>query len=151
MRRADIQTAAELYYAPGPDWQSRIPTRAVVVDAAPHRIVRRRQGPFWLVSYVPDEVGDAVVVDLYDVGSAPSRTAVRVRDLRGLWVETLATLGRTEAAVAGRVNAIRNLASTRGPITADGLLGLAAAGPELDDDTFAVLARVVDGRPFTEV
>jgi hypothetical protein len=36
------------------------------------------------------------------------------------------------------------------PITADDLLTRAANDPRLDDDTFAVIARAVDGRPVLD-
>lgn len=142
---ARIVVGAELYHAAGDQWRVVPPTRAVVVDPGPYRIVRRRQGAFYLVSYVRDDAGTAILVDL-DESRGVHRTAVPARELRGLWRDTLAKTGRTVAGVKAQRARIAELAAAPGPISIDAVLGLAAADEGLDDDTFTTLAQAVDDR-----
>jgi len=145
MRRADIQPGAETYYAEGrgADWRYASPVKAVIVSTDPHRIDRRRQGPFWFVSWCPDPDGNAVLVDLHERGKV-SRTAVPARFLRGLWKPTLAKLGRAEADVKALDALISDVAAQPGPLTGSDVLRLAAADPNVDHDTLTVLADAAD-------
>lgn len=145
MKRTEIQPGAVVYVAPDPEWRSCPPTRGVVVDARPHRIIRRRMGAVYLVSHVEDPDGTAVVVDLHET-TGVRRTAVPVRHLRGLWEPTLAALGRTEAQVERQRQAFRDLVSSGRPLSGEGLLGLAASDPTLGDDGFVVLRQAVESR-----
>ncbi|MGI5247538.1 hypothetical protein [Dactylosporangium sp. CA-139066] len=145
MRPTDsrIQPGAALYYAAGDPWRVVPPKRATVIDAGPYRIVRRRQGAFYVVSWHRDDAGTAVLVH---VGGEPGPRAVPARDLRGLWLETLAATGRTIAGVKAHEAAVSELATSGRPITGDGLLQLAARDDGLGDDTFAILAQAVEDR-----
>jgi hypothetical protein len=145
MRRQDIQPGADVYYAEGrgADWRYGSPTRAVVVTAEPHTIVRRRQGPFYLVSWHPDPAGNAVLVDLHE-SRGVRRTAVPARFLRGLWKPTLAALGRAEADVKAYDALIADIAAKPGEITGADLLRIAASDPGIDHDTLSVLADTID-------
>ncbi|GGM27573.1 hypothetical protein GCM10011608_10490 [Micromonospora sonchi] len=143
MRKADIVPGAEVYVAEGPDWRTTHPTRATVVDPGPYRIVRRRSGPFYLVSSHPDPTGNAVLVTLHE-RTGDRTEAVPARNLRGLWTETLKTTGRTAADVKGMDALISHIASKPGDITGADLLRLAAADPHVDHNTLAVLAAATD-------
>ncbi|MGS2615138.1 hypothetical protein ACVCAH_11525 [Micromonospora sp. LZ34] len=144
MRKADIQEGAAVYYvaADGP-WKHLNPTKAVIVDPQPRRIVRTRQGPFYFVSHRPDPKGTAVLVDLHE-NRGVRREAVYVRHLRGLWKPTLAKLGKAEADVKAYDALISHIASQPGDITGADLLRLAAADPHIDHDTLTVLADAID-------
>ncbi|MEV5211290.1 hypothetical protein AB0K35_27840 [Micromonospora sp. NPDC053740] len=145
MRKADIQPGAEAYYAEGrgADWRYAPPTRAVVVTADPYTIARRRQGPFWFVSWHPDPDGTAVLVDLHERGQV-RRAAVPARLLRGLWKPTLAALGRAEADVKAYDALLSDIAAQPGALTGGDLLRLAAADPNVNHDTLTVLADAAD-------
>lgn len=142
MRRSLITAGAEVYHATGrgSEWRVVPPTRAIVVDPGPYRIVRRRQGAIYLVSHVRDDTGNAVLVDL-DEGHRVRRCAVPAPELRGLWRETLAATGRTAAGVKADRAAISALATSGRDITTTDLLPLAARDEALPDDAFAALAR----------
>jgi hypothetical protein len=147
VKKSDIQPGADAYYAEGrgADWKYRSPTRAVVVTAEPHTIVRRRQGPFHFVSWAPDPAGNAILVDLHE-GAKVRRTAVPARCLRGLWKPTLAKLGRAEADVKAYDALIADIAAKPGEITGADLLRIAASDPAVGHDVLTVLADTVDGR-----
>lgn len=144
MRKTDIRAGVDAYYAPGDPWRVVSPTRATIVGPERYRIVRRRMGAIYLVSHVRDEAGNAVLVDLHE-STRVRRDAVRVRELRGLWKETLAATGRTEAGVKAHRARIAALAAGDGPISVGDVLAVAACDEGLDDDVFGVLARIADG------
>lgn len=141
MRSSDIAPGAEVYVAAGPDWQATAPKRATVVDPGPYRIVRLRQGAFYLVSHVRDDTGTAVLVDL-DEGHQIRRCAVPARDLRGLWRETLAAAGRTSAGVKAYGAALSEIADGTAPITAADILRLAAL--DAPDGVLGMVADTAD-------
>lgn len=145
MRTTDIQPGVACYYAPGANWRTADPAKAVIVDATPRRIVRQRWGAFTAVTHRLDPSGRAVLVDLHDSSGIRRSVPVLRRDLRGLWNEMLNATGRTEAGVLARTEAVREMARTG--VTADRLLRMASVDPGVDDETFAVLARAADGRP----
>lgn len=145
MRRTDIQPGADVYYAPGDLWRVVPPQRATVVDPGPYRIVRRRQGAFYLVSWHRDDTGTAVLVDL-DEGFRVRRVAVPRRELRGLWLETLAATGRTVAGVKAHGALLSAIAGSGRDVTVGDMLRLAARDEGLGDDAFAALAEVVNDR-----
>lgn len=147
MRKSEITPGAECYYAParGAEWRIVSPVKAVVVDAAPVRIVRRAQGPFVFVSHTPDPAGNAVVVDLHE-GGRVRREAVPVRHLRGLWKATLAKTGRTEAGVKALDAWVHEVATSGREVTGADLVGLAARDEGVSDDVFGVLSQAADGR-----
>ncbi|GGM52385.1 hypothetical protein ACFFX1_55590 [Dactylosporangium sucinum] len=143
MATSSIQPGADLYYAAGPSWRVVPPTKATVVDAGPYRIVRQRQGAFYLASWHPDPAGNAVLVDL-DEPRGVRRTAVPRRDLHGPWLATLAKLGRTVAGVKAHQARVAELAARPGPIAVDDVLRLAACDEGVDDGMFGALANAVD-------
>jgi hypothetical protein len=143
MRSSLIVTGADLYYAPGDLWRVVPPKRATVIDPGPFRIVRQRQGAFYLVSWHRDDAGTAVLVDL-DEGYQVRRCAVPRRELRGLWLETLAATGRTVAGVKAHGALLSAIADSGRDVTTGDLLRLAASDEGLPDGAFAVLAEVVD-------
>jgi hypothetical protein len=145
MRKAEIITGADAYYVSGEPWRILPPTRATIVDPASVRIVRKPMGAVYLVGHVPDPTWNAIVVDLHE-STGVRRTAVRVRELRGLWAPTLAATNRTEEGVALQRAAITALARRPGPITGADLLDLAANHPHLPDDVFVALAPAAEGR-----
>jgi hypothetical protein len=144
MRAADIVTGVEVYYAPGPDWKFVPPKKATVVDPGPYRINRVRQGAFYTVQPVRDDAGNAVLVDL-DEGFRVRRCAVPRRDLRGLWLETLAATGRTVAGVKAYGALLHEIAGSGRDVTGDDMLRLAAGDEGLPDDTFTTLANHIEG------
>jgi hypothetical protein len=145
MRKAEITEGAAAYYAEGrgADWRYGSPTRAVVVTAEPHTIVRRRQGPFYLVSWHPDPAGNAVLVDLHE-SRGVRRTAVPARCLRGLWKPTLAALGRAEADVKAHDARISELAAKKGEISVADLVAVAAHDEAVNHHALAVLTDTID-------
>mgnify|MGYP001346135595 CR=1 FL=1 len=143
MRKADIKPGFDLYWAPGrgSSWRYVPPTRATVVTGERVQITRRRCGAFYIESVRPDPDGNAVVVDLHHP-SRIERRAVPIRELRGLWRETLAATGRTEAGVKALDALIAEMAATPATRLTDmHLLRVAARDEGVDDDTFGVLAR----------
>jgi hypothetical protein len=145
MRNADITEGAEAYYvaADGP-WKNLTPTRAVIVDPQPRRIVTVRQCPVYLVSHHPDPDGTAVLVDLHE-SRGVRRAPVYVRHLRGLWKPTLAKLGKAEADVKAQRALIADIAAQPGEITDRDWLRIAASDPGVDHDGLTVLADTIDG------
>lgn len=143
MRKSDIREGAEAYYAKGRYWRMANPTRAVIVDPQPRRIVSQRAGAFYLVSHHPDPSGTAVLVDLHERGRV-RRTAVPVRDLRGLWAFTLAATGRTVADVKAHDALICDIAARPGDITGADLLRVVASNPHTPHDVLTVLADTID-------
>ncbi|QKW15433.1 hypothetical protein [Verrucosispora sp. NA02020] len=148
MRKVDIQPGADVYYAEGPYWRIRHPTRATIVDPGPYRIVRRRCGPFYLTSWHPDPTGNAVLVTLHERGRDHTR-AVYARNLRGLWLDTLKATGRTVADVKALDALISHIASKPGPLTGADLLRVAAADTHVDHDTLTTLADAAEDRHGT--
>lgn len=138
MRRADIVTGAEVYYAAGDQWRVVPPKKATVVDPGPYRIDRATQGPFTFVSHTRDDSGNAVLVR---VDGENTDRAVPRRDLRGPWLETLAATGRTVAGVKARGALLSEIAGSGRDVTGDDLLRLAACDEGVSDDTFGMLAE----------
>lgn len=138
MRKADIIAGAECYYINhnGGDWRIFPPQKATIVDTQPVQI-----GHYG--GWRPHPDGTGIVVDLHELRGV-RRTAVYRRHLRGLWTETLAATGRTEAGVLAHNEGLK--AISRGDVDlVDGLLQLAARDP-MDDGTFTALAQALDGR-----
>jgi hypothetical protein len=142
MRRTDIVTGAELYLAAGEQWKVVPPKRATVVDPGPYRIHRATQGPFTFVSHTRDDAGTAVLVR---VDGETTDRAVPRRDLRGLWLETLAATGRTLAGVKAHRALLSEIAGSGRDVTGEDLLRLAAGDEGLPDDTFTTLACTIEG------
>ncbi len=140
MRKDQIVTGAELYFAPGPDWRFVPPKKATVVDPGPYRINTVRQGAFYTVQPVRDDAGTAVLVRLD--GENYGRAVPR-RELRGLWLETLAATGWTAAGVKAADARLHELGA--GEVTVDGVLRVAACDEALPDDVFTTIANHIEG------
>lgn len=150
MRRSDIQPGAEVYFV-GVDshlWRLLPPTRAIVIDPGPFRIVCTRAGAAYVETPVRDDKGSYVRVYLCQSGGMRERFVHR-RFLRGLWQETLEKTGRTEEGVALHQDGIRRAARSSNPLEA--LLRLATEDPHLPDGALGILAQAADGGDVKEV
>ena len=107
-----------------------------------------RQGAFYTEQPVRDDAGTAVLVR---VDGENYDRAVPRRDLRGLWLTTLAATGRTVAGVKAHGALLSEIAEAGRDVTGDDLLRLAAGDEGHPDGAFVALRRAVDGDPTGDV